>query len=456
MNVSVNSTSTNAAANLNSASAGFNKSLPVKSAVSTHETAFNLGLWLSGLESYLRIRTRAFAETNQTKTVARDWSKEFRLTHLGLLICSNFALRLCEAARDVETEIEEINLIDKLKSPAESFNLSFDDISTLSVNLKNLTLLNKALLRAAPHNLGEWASWSEILGNGLRQTEVTAQLIANAESEGARHLPPVLLEMFQKTKISSAARADLQNILPHFAKIMKWLEVVGKMLADDEPLKPALLIFARIYEQAQMMMSHIRNRLLRFPSEEDALYGVLDCALYAASIELRKVFNFELAGLSEMRQPISIRAKIETSYSLLNDCIQLILVQFAHFIEPDFEPTALFPNFQTKLEQSLALRQDLWNIQRLVKRAEQNPENALLEELNKKLNDFLRTELRFLMFKDCETFERFAEEVTRTRNKKDLVPILHRFGAYLETLFGQVNMRTALANHPFDYLEKEK
>jgi len=30
------------------------------------------------------------------------------------------------------------------------------------------------------------------------------------------------------------------------------------------------------------------------------------------------------------------------------------------------------------------------------------------------------------------------------------VPILHRFGAYLETLFGQVNMRTVLADHPFE------
>jgi hypothetical protein len=59
--------------------------------------------------------------------------------------------------------------------------------------------------------------------------------------------------------------------------------------------------------------------------------------------------------------------------------------------------------------------------------------------------------MRFLMFKDCETVERFVEEILRTKNRQDLVPILHRFGAYVETLLGQVNMRTVLANHPFDY-----
>jgi hypothetical protein len=57
--------------------------------------------------------------------------------------------------------------------------------------------------------------------------------------------------------------------------------------------------------------------------------------------------------------------------------------------------------------------------------------------------------MRFLMYKDWETFERFVEEVLKTQNKKDLTPILHRFGAYLETLFGQVNMRGVLASHPF-------
>jgi len=30
------------------------------------------------------------------------------------------------------------------------------------------------------------------------------------------------------------------------------------------------------------------------------------------------------------------------------------------------------------------------------------------------------------------------------------VPILHRFGAYVETLFAQVNMRAVLEKHPFE------
>ena len=50
-----------------------------------------------------------------------------------------------------------------------------------------------------------------------------------------------------------------------------------------------------------------------------------------------------------------------------------------------------------------------------------------------------------------ERFERFSEEIYAARDKKDLVPVLHRFGAYLETLFGQVSMRGVLAGHPFEH-----
>ncbi len=83
-------------------------------------------------------------------------------------------------------------------------------------------------------------------------------------------------------------------------------------------------------------------------------------------------------------------------------------------------------------------------------KAEQNPENYPMTSLHEQLNDFLKTTLHFLFYKDMETVERFIEEVLVTTDKKDLVPILHRFGAYIETLFGQVNMRTVLAKHPFN------
>jgi hypothetical protein len=43
------------------------------------------------------------------------------------------------------------------------------------------------------------------------------------------------------------------------------------------------------------------------------------------------------------------------------------------------------------------------------------------------------------------------EEAAAARGVVEVTPVLHRFGAYLETLHGQVSMRAVLADQPFDY-----
>jgi hypothetical protein len=141
---------------------------------------------------------------------------------------------------------------------------------------------------------------------------------------------------------------------------------------------------------------------------------------------------------------------METAYSLLNDSFQQILTGFARLIDPSTEVTALFPSFGVKLQRSLLLRQDLWKLLKAVQKAEKDPEERPILELQKRLSEFLEESVHFLFYKDKESIERFTEEIFVTRDKKDLSGILHRFGTYLETLFGQVNMRAVLVDLPFE------
>ncbi len=415
------------------ANAGSDEKTTVQSA---SDLVFHLGLWLSGLESFLNIRNHSFAEDNRSKVSARDWTREFRLTHSTFLLCSRLAFQLGNKIKN-----EDQN----------SFEFSSEEIFNLSQTLKDAILLNEGLLRAAPLKFGEWTAWSNLLYNKFKTLGVFDKLIKNAEETGEKSLPENLVKLIESKPIPFAAKADLQLVLPRFAKILKWLSIIGEMLKKDEPLKPALLIFSRIYEQINEMTSFINNRLLRFPNEEDELFGTLDGAAYTASIELRKVFNHELSGLVDIRTTPSVYAKIETAYALLNDSFQLTLISFATLIEPTIEAGQIFPNLKTKFEQSMILRQKMWDILQDVRNAEQNPESFPVDNLHNELIDFRDRTQHFLFYKDKETIERFIEEVLIAKNKKDLVPILHRFSAYIETLFGQVNMRVVLANNPFEY-----
>jgi len=436
--------------NSSARSAVLDEIVPNSSAHSAVDSAFELGLWLSGLESFLNVRNHSFTEENRAKSLTRDWTKEFRLTHSTLLLCSKLTFQLGKVVQEENLpDGREVGELEDLNSSGNRFEVSADELYKLSQALKDSILLNESLLRAAPLKFGEWTAWSNFLADRLRTVAAFERLIKRAEKTGEEFLPAVLLELLSSKPLSPAIEADLRLILPRFGKILKWLAAIEKMLENDEPLKNSLLIFSRVYEQIQEMMSYINNRLLRYPNEDDKLFGTLDGAAYTASIELRKVYNHELAGIAEIRATPSVYARIETAHSLLTDSFQQTLVGFAQLIEPNVKPTDLFPVFQTKFRQSVVLRQNLWNILKSVQKAEQNPDTNPLENLRDELTDFSNTTLHFLFYKDTETVERFIEEVLITTDKKDLVPILHRFGAYIETLFGQVNMRTVLAKHPF-------
>jgi hypothetical protein len=132
-----------------------------------------------------------------------------------------------------------------------------------------------------------------------------------------------------------------------------------------------------------------------------------------------------------------------------------MLAGFAGLLDPKADVFALFPNFRVKFDQSRVLRQGLWETVQVVQAAENDPEAGTLGILNETLREFMNGKVRFLFYKDTETVERFVEEILITKQKKDLIPILHRFGAYLETLFGQVNMRSVLQKHPFERSKAE-
>ena len=409
------------------------------------ELSFELGVWLAGIESFLNRGDQAFSDKNRPTDASGGWARECRLTRAALLYSSKLNFRLRKAvAGPLPTDDE---------GPIGGFTTS--ELDEFALVLRDAVVLNEGLLASGRTlTFGDWRSWRTTLRAKLGKSEVYHRLISGTKTAGESFLPARLRSLLTDRSIPFADEVDLQILLPHFGTILGCLGVVGKMLRHDEPLKPSLIIFSRVYEQTHDLIMHMNNRLLRFPDEGAAMFDSLDGASYSAALELKKVFSQELTGLVGIRPVPSVFARVETAYELLSDSFRQILVGFAQVVDPQVKPSDLFPNFTTKLEQSLALRMNLWQLLQKVKVAEQKPEKLPLEEVNAQLQVFMESTLKFLFHKDRETLERFAEEIFGRSEKKDLVPILHRFGAYIETLLGQVNLRAVLAAHPFDPEQK--
>ena len=389
-----------------------------------------LGIWCSGLESFLAVGHYSFADADGSQP---DATKEFRLIHSALLRCSGLNSKL-------------LSLRSHREQPDSATSR---ELSDLAIAFRDSILIGDCLIRSGGLGSAEWKAWSNSLDDRLMHLPAFRKLIRSAEASGEQSLPEYLKKLV-KGESADSEHAELALILPRFGKILKWLSVVGEMLAADEPLKPALLIFSSVNEQVRELVGYINNRLERFPNKGAEIFSSLDAASYTASIELKKVYTQELAGLARLRPSPSIYARMETAYSLLNEGFQQMLAGFARLIDPKIDNVDLFPTFKIKFEQSLVLRQELWSLARLVRGAENDPAAQNVETLKDALREFMTETVHFLFYKDTETVERFVEEILVTRQNKDLVPILHRFGAYAETLYAQVNLRAVLEKHPFE------
>ena len=133
---------------------------------------FELGLWLSGLESFLNIHNQSFTDESRKKSSQRDWTKEFRLTHSTLLLCSRMTLQLGKIIKERKTspaESSENAFADERMSAINS--IGEEDVFRLSSALKDAVLLNEGLLRGAPLRFGEWTAWSNSLRDKFESVE---------------------------------------------------------------------------------------------------------------------------------------------------------------------------------------------------------------------------------------------------------------------------------------------
>lgn len=399
------------------------------------EHLFRLGSWLAGLKSFMSGGSSSFGES-QNSTAKGGYIHELRLARAALHRCSFMIFEILhrhgEGSRD-----------ESLGGTA----IKFDELRRFSGVLREPIQLAESLHRGESVTLAEWQAWCRVSLDRFA-ADSTFHILDEMPSLGGLEITPQRLRELV-ARVSFDLSTDLEIILPRFSRILRQLEIIGLMLERDEPLKPAMVIFSKIGEMTQKLIGDLNRRVSHAANAEDEFTATLDRASYTASIELKRVLRQELSGLTATRPPTIIYARAEAAHALLTESFQNILAGFARGIDPTIEAFDMFPSFGSKRERSIKLRADLHNVLVQVQAAEKKPSPKLLSDLKVTLLKYMDESLNYLFYKDTETFERFVDEVLIARRETDLVPILHRFGAYLETLFAQVNMRAVLEKHPF-------
>jgi hypothetical protein len=422
--------------------------------------ARELSMWVHALRAFFNPRNHPFPETNQADLIKHDWTNELHIVRGILLRASQLVFHLMHSEKSGETifgETDEAFTLDDVLSANVAGEiegkLEDDSLYVAASLLSDACELCESLMSAPKVNLHAWTNLAESLSHVLKQLENSKAFSQFASTQAPLNIPAPLLAITQQSLKPVALGVDMLHIFTAIFELLDYLSSVEKFLRRDQALKQTLPIFSLVREKANDLVNFIRTRALRTEGLEQDIFETLDSTNYAIRMELRKVFSHELVALVSLRHAPTIFIKVENANGLLRDSFRQSAIGLAQLFDPTIEGAQLFDSFQTKLEQSLALRRDLWTLSQLVRRAEKEQSSEPIELLMKKLVAFHEGSLRYLMFKDWETCERFMEEVGAARGAGELAPVLHRFAAYIEALSSQVNMRAVLLNHPFDYPE---
>jgi hypothetical protein len=417
---------------------------------------------MRSLRSFFNLYNQPFSETGQANLIAHDWTNELRIVRATLLRCSQLLVQSVHFENSDKTIFDETDTKDALaplsalsSSEETKAGVSNASLLTLAAALADAYASCQWLLELRPVGLHAWVNLGAELErnlSGLESARMMAQLYSRQEWQ---NIPAPLLELTREAVKPAALGADILFIFSSLFRLLEYLSFVETFLRQDQSLKQTLPIFTLVHEEARALSDFIEGRALRIEGLDKGIFDALDSMNYAIRMELRKVFAHELVGIGALQQAPVIYVKVENAHGLLRDSFQQSVVGLAQLFKPELDGTQLFNTFRTRLEQSLALRRDLWTLLQLVRRCEREPEAAAIKRLLKSLTWFREGSLRYLMFKDWETSERFMEEVDAERNSAEIAAVLHRFAAYLEALSSQVNMRAVLVNHPFDYPELE-
>lgn len=394
------------------------------------EPAGELSAWLGALASFFDLGNHPLAGAEQAELGSRNFIHEAAVAQQVLRHC--LALGLSAAPQDGSGQ-------GTIRTHGE-----------LLASLADLCAVCDSLVELPRVSLTAWESFAGVVSRELSRPAfaVLCEAVPPRRLLAARR--PELLALCERVSPAPLA-ADLVAAFATLTLALENLDLLEPLLRRDRPLKQSLPVFTLVRRQARELSNVIEGRAARASEGQKGLYEALDGAAYALGMELNKVYTRELVGLAASRHAPTIYAKVENSFALLRDCFQQTLICLARLFEPEFDADQLFTNVRGRLEQSLLLREELWTLLELLRRAGRERDRRPVAPLVARLRAFEEGPMRFLMFKDWESFERFAAEVAAARGAAELGPVLHRFSTYLEALFNQINMRAALAEHPFDF-----
>ncbi len=412
---------------------------------------FELEMWLQSFERFFRIKSLPVTEREAEKLAVRDWSDELclvndglrRVAHLCTAILTEDQLNQARFDRYVETWMKKDETLDpyvekmiRLSTPEAGLTLlreSFEDIHLVITDLNRLARISFSTFQSVGRMIYREIRRSHLLAllidkkfkpihDRIRNPAITALTRKIPDPVNRRHAARVFLELF---------------------RLLRYLDYTDPARIPEDEMRDTILIFSLIVSEARLLLAYIERRVLKGLAPDSDLYGIYDSFVYCLPFELKKVVNTELAEVASSRRPEAVRARIENSHGILRDSFQQSIVQLAQAFDEDVDGDIIFSDFTARREQSLRLRDALLRLIGAIQDFARRKDEAAAQQLRDETSYFYDNSIRYLMFRDWSGFELFYIEILKCVSLQGIQAIAHRFETFLQTLFREVQKRSA-------------
>jgi hypothetical protein len=417
-----------------------------------YDYLFEMEMWLKGIERFFVLDYLPLSPFERSHASLKNFVEEVSVIRLGITHLALLTTHLLgEGKEDLASFLLYLDSqVSRTGSGgSQKKNSAETELALVVEKLDDFSKVLDELARAPFLPLQTFFSLGRILVGTLKSDTNLGVLFRE-------NLRPVL-DRDSKQSLSRVLAAvpepqqkgALAALFVELFKSLRYVERIADTIESPATVKRALLVFALLRAESVNLCDFIRRRLVpRFPEDSAASAG-LERLVFSTEMELRKVTEVELVDVVLMKDPKLIFARMEDATGILRDLFQQNIIGLAETFSSEIDGRILFPDYRTRLEQSVRLRDDLWGLLQAVTAFTKSPDKRTLKAMVDTLDSFRRGSMRHLMFKDWSLFERFLAGFSRERTPRTFLPAAHQLEVFLRTLVREVSKRSVLTGHPF-------
>ncbi len=404
-------------------------------------------LWLNSLLAHNRQPGIAFGSQKAIR-LDRDFREEIRTTlqilHDLILMCQQISAAELRSIQKTEPSVplDPDKDLRRQFRQYKGFARRIEEFVQFWDALESCRVLSLTLLRLPHLSRKEFKSFAFFLSEQINKF---------LKSGSAAYLKKKLYEwrfqhMLQRDILGhvdmEGIKEQMELVFLDFFQILSIVNYMDVQMRKEFKFRKLMMLFYYCYFRSRRLLKLLDETQKYHFLHHPELAEAVETTMLALKMENRRIFNGELRDLESKERIDIIYGQMQNALGLTQNALQQSFISIVHLLNPGFDEFEVFENLPRRYRESVILLNDLEQLHQTL----QGEEEQLVSswpEVRAQVDHFRNTSMKFLFFRDWNSFEEFCDEIDSCA-PRERVFIIHRFQIYISTLIGEVRKRAVL------------